>query len=237
MRRIACYSFGIYYKHRSPHVHGVSNVHPMRDLVYLVKNNRDRQSPATLPHPSTPDAGAVRVESPKRACAYVAAALIACWSRVQQALQLGGAQIALVPVPSSEVDESSIETARWPGRELARELERRGCGTTCLCVVNSAGHQPKHSSGRVAAPDLAQRLRLIATPPTGATVVYVDDLITWGDHLAAIDRFMGEPGDLGRALSVGVTADRGRAITDCLQAQTRTIAYQPSSPDWRVAIR
>jgi predicted amidophosphoribosyltransferase len=153
-------------------------------------------------------------------------------SHIRKRLELGESRLALVPVPASEVDRSTLEATRWPARELARELQLRGVGTVRLCIANRVPVKPKHEVSRTATA-IASNLIRIDDVPRDEVVVYVDDLITWGATIAAADHVL-QPVTNVCAMAIAFTDS---TPMDAYKARRRLIDYCVANDDLSVEIR
>lgn len=231
MKTITAVALGTYYTPRSPHAG--PNADPMRGLVWWAKNNRaDLDTTWSLNHPLHPAQTPRRINSPALAYGYAAEIFAATMSHIRKRLELGESRLALVPVPASEVDRSTLEATRWPARELARELQLRGVGTVRLCIANRVPVKPKHEVSRTATA-IASNLIRIDDVPRDEVVVYVDDLITWGATIAAADHVL-QPVTNVCAMAIAFTDS---TPMDAYKARRRLIDYCVANDDLSVEIR
>ena len=103
-------------------------------------------------------------------------------------------RVALIPVPASGTTMETQATGRWPAKRLAEALARLGLGSPIPCVVHRVAKPPKHATGdKTPAEELRHNLVALQTVPSGYVPVYVDDVISWGNHVAAVDDALGAP--------------------------------------------
>ncbi|MDI1451792.1 hypothetical protein [Polyangium sp. 6x1] len=231
MRRIPGYAVGSYYKLGSP-LAGL-NANPMRGLVYLVTNQRKEPIPSSIQHPLHPGRTMMRLETPASAYAYVADIVAVHERDVRSALGITKPNIALVPIPAANVVRGNRTTDRWPSRDLALELERLGFGKVRPCVVHKDAMRPRFSYEEDPAHDLAQNLVIIGRPMPNEAVVYVDDIVTSGDRVAAIDQALGQPPTAG---IVTTALSEEKARYDAYKLRTFALGYDPATSPWKLAI-
>jgi hypothetical protein len=232
VRRLQGYAIGSYYKLGSP-LAGL-NANPMRGLVYLVSNQRKEPIPSSIQHPLHPGKQLMRLESPKDAYAYAADVVAVHERDVRTMLGITRPNIALVPIPSSNIMRLNRTTDRWPSRDLAMELERLGFGKVRPCVVNMTALRPRFSYEEDPAHESAQNLVLIGKPMPNEAVVYVDDVVMTGERVAAIDQALGQPPGAG-ILTVAVAEEKARL--DAYRTRNFTLTYDvgaSASAPWKV---
>jgi hypothetical protein len=196
-RRFKVVGLGSYYKQGgSVQPEGAA---AMRSLAFLVKNKWP--SSTSIQHPEHPRQQPVFLNTPAGACRYAAEIVAARWRDIWALLDLPPQQLTLVPVPSSVVtaDTKDQTDVRWGARAFARELQAANLGTVQECVVNRVA---KESGKQPPASEVLANFAVLSRP-TGP-VLYVDDVATRGNHLAAIDEALGRPALVG-ALAVAVT--------------------------------
>lgn len=231
MRRIPGYAIGSYYKLGSP-LAGL-NANPMRGLVYLVTNQRKEPIPSSIQHPLHPGNKMARLESPAMAYAY-AADIVAVHERdVRSALSISRPNIALVPIPAANVVRQNRTTDRWPSRDLALEFERLGFGKLRPCVVHKDAMRPRFSYEEEPAHELAQNLVIIGRPMPNEAVIYVDDIVTSGDRIAAIDQALGQPASAG-IVTTAISEEKARY--DAYKLRTFALGYEPTGSPWKIQI-
>lgn len=215
-----------------------SNKGPMQTLVWLAKNNRpvDKRKTGPVSHPWHPSGAARTLTTPEEA--YLYAAEIFTHPKLLpyslNALGVAGWPIALVPIPASSTTRGSGEGERWPALAFARELERHGVGRVRRCVVNKAATNEQTASGaRTPAHEIAANLELLDYPKEGEAVVFVDDVITWGKRMAAVNHVLGWSGPTA-AVCIAFTSDGD--VVDCLDPKKRVIAYDATPTPWVVTI-
>lgn len=234
MRRIPGYAVGSYYKLGTP-LAGL-NANPMRGLVYLVTNQRKEPIPSSIQHPLHPGRSMMRLETPSAAYAYVADIVAVHERDVRTALTITKPNIALVPIPAANVVRGNRATDRWPSRDLALELERLGFGKVRPCVVHKDAMRPRFSYEEDPAHELAQNLVIIGRPMPNEAVVYVDDLVTTGDRVAAIDHALGQPPSAG---IVTTALAEAKTRYDAYKLRTFALGYEPgpsASSPWKITV-
>lgn len=233
-------ALGTYYTPDSPAARDAKNVSSMRGLTYFVKNNRPKPpDPQYVNHPRHPK-GRVRITTAAQAYDYIVDAYAAGdRQRLRRALDLGswGAdEVALVPIPTSQTTDATDTTKPWPGLELARRLERLGLGTLCVAAVN-ANARPSKTSGSSArkptADELAENLVVIERLRRFERVVYVDDVITHGRSVVAMDAVLSPK---KRCSALAVAFNDGSACADCFDVRRRRIHFDRDVVPWRVEI-
>ncbi|MEJ7728249.1 MAG: hypothetical protein WKG00_03455 [Polyangiaceae bacterium] len=229
-----------YLSSKSVHKSSSKNVGETLDLFYLAKNNRPRSYPANVAHPHHPSGQRLRLNTPAEAYAYVAEVARSLRLELKGSLGFGVRQtFLLVPVPSSDVTENSVDTARWPARELAKALAVQGFGRVWKPVVNREATEPTHAKKDAApaapVPTLSKAeiiahnyVRRRSPPPTADPILYVDDLLTWGDHLVALDHVLA-PRIRRGAFAIAITC--GQTI-DCYEPRAKVITCDTSSSPW-----
>ena len=131
--------------------------------------------------------------------------------------------ITLVPVPSSEVTASTIETARFRTLRLCRALAGVGLGTVAVLAVQREQVIPKTKGLRREANRILDGFARTSTAiPRSTTIVLVDDNVHSGNSIAALDRLLGASRPTA-AFAVAVTD--ARESKDALKARGFTIEY------------
>lgn len=228
MKAIRVLGPGTYYIPRSPHA-GL-NASPMRGLFYLVKANRAEPGRNFLNHPNHPS-GAGRQLSTFEAGTKYAAELMGFMGGKEFPRWAGG-PLLLVPVPSSKTTATTMNTGNWPTLRLARELERLGVGTVFPAVVMKREMRSKLEGAEPRAEEFAENLHVVRQVPAGARVVYVDDLCTWGNHLAGIDAVL-TPHQESMALVVAFTDSE---TLDAYMLRARIVSYDTTTSPWTVDV-
>lgn len=205
MRVIKGVALGTYYAARADGARTTPNASGMRGLVYAVKDNRvPPNQPQPVSHPRHPAPQPVLVDR-SNAVEYVTA--IVARYRPGLATFFGAApeEITLVPVPSSEVTSSTIETARFPTLRLCNALAGAGLGTVRVLAVQRVPVAPKTTGNRRSVQGILDGLLRtdIAVPDRGV-IVLVDDNVQRGASLAAVDLLLGATGQVA-AFAVAVT--------------------------------
>ncbi|HWA29075.1 MAG TPA: hypothetical protein VG734_25720 [Lacunisphaera sp.] len=166
----------------------------MRKLVWWAKADPSKNTQADwVDHPwhSGP---ALFVNGHAVAYNYVAQMVSQNILAIRHHLGVGDAHLQFIPVPSSDVLQATARTARWSGREIATRLAKLGVGSVGPLIVN---RQPMPKKNQGANPTFTEiRKNLVQAVGHGAflpnsRVVYIDDVVTNGNHIAALDDFCG----------------------------------------------
>lgn len=229
MRTIRGVALGTYYAAGANAAKATPNASHMRGLVYAVKDNREPPNPKQpVNHPLHPSTRSVLVDR-TNAIEYVTAMLA---RRIAKLSEFFGADdpraITLVPVPSSEVTASAIETARFRTLRLCRALAGVGLGTVAVLAVQRKPMVAKTKGVRRTADQiLTGFVRTSAPIPRSAMIVLVDDNVQSGNSIAALDRLLGASRPTA-AFAVAVTD--ARACKDALKTRRFTIEYDAGAP-------
>lgn len=230
MRSIRGVALGTYYAAGATAAKATPNASQMRGLVYAVKDNRDPPNAKQLiAHPLHPSPQPVPVDR-TNAIEYVTAMLA---HRIARLTAFFGADdprgITLVPVPSSEVTASTIETARFRTLRLGRALAGVGLGTVAVLAVQREKVLPKTKGLRRTADQILDGfVRTSIAMPRSTVVVLVDDNVHSGRSLAALDRLLGASRPTS-AFAVAVTD--ARESKDALKARGFTIEYDDTADE------
>ena len=224
MRTIRGLALGTYYAAGANAARQTPNAAQMRGLVYAVKDNRDPPNPKQwVQHPLHPAGRAVQVDR-TNAIEYVTAMLA---NRIPRLTKFFKAEdpdaITLVPVPSSEVTASTIETARFRTLRLCRALAGVGFGRVAVLAVQRKPVVAKTKGHRRTADQIREGLvRTTMAIPRATTIVLVDDNVQSGSSIAALDKLLGASRPTA-AFAVAVTDSREYA--DATKARRFTIEY------------
>lgn len=224
MRRIRGLALGTYFAAGADAAKATPNVSQMRGLVYAVKDNRDPPNAKQLvDHPLHPARRPIAVDR-TNAIEYVTAMLA---NRIPRLTKFFGAEdpaaITLVPVPSSEVTASTIETARFRTLRLCRALAGVGLGTVAVLATQRERVVPKTKGVRRRADEILRGFVRTATPiPRSTTIVLVDDNVQSGKSIAALDRLLGA---LRPTCAFAVAVTDAQKCTDALKPRAFTIEY------------
>lgn len=214
-REIQAFAMGTYYKSRSPNAS--DDASDIRGLVYHAKANNPDIRPQVVRHPAC---GHKKLETPDDAYTFVADAFEAKMPKLLELLGADAANLALVPIPSSEATEDSLDHCRWPALRIAVKLAERGIGKVRVAVVQKKKTKPQRGAG---ARELLGNLELLPRRwRVKKTIVYVDDLITWGAHIAAVDHLLDQPRGAA-AFAIGFTD--GTTYATCTRFRRRLIRY------------
>ena len=191
MRTIRGVALATYYAKGAEAAQATANSSSIRTLVYAVKNNRARPNQAQLVihsrHPAAP--AGVWVDR-DNAIGYVAAIVARHLPRIRQRLGIEAGGAVLVPVPSSSVTKDTVESDRFPALKLARAYEEVGLGECRVAAINRTVVQGKTLGVKRTADEIFKNLVLMGRMQRECSVVFVDDLVTTGASLAAIDHLV-----------------------------------------------
>jgi hypothetical protein len=193
MRSIRVFALGTYYKTKAP-TPG-ENAWPMRWLTYWAKKDEKRACRReVLCHPLYPKKHALfEITSHEEAYDYIADIISFNFASIREALQLPDRPLHFSAVPSSSVTAATLATARCSGREIGTRLAQRGLGTSGINVVPSQAIKQKTDGGDYSFEDLVRLYKVVKPLPLGRIPVYLDDMLTWGNHMAAVDAALGRP--------------------------------------------
>jgi len=222
MRSIRGLALGTYYAVRAAGGESTRNTASMRGLLYAVKDNRNPPNPPQLiadpRHPATPPG--VPVDR-NNAVTYVSQIVVRYLRAVRARLGLEGNAV-LVPIPSSAVARTTIEIARWPAYRLALALENVGLGECRTIAVNKAPVWGKTEGGALrSVEEILANLEEVLPVPDGP-IVLVDDTVTTGASVVAMDTLLGRPDDI-RVFAVGLTDST--AVEDAFRSRRFTVDY------------
>jgi hypothetical protein len=214
-----------------------TNIGAMQTLAWLAKDNRapEKRKVGVVAHPHHP-IGQQRLETPEAAYSYAADIFGAKKDRTLELLGLTGWPISIVPVPSSSATRDRKAGDRWPALALANALAVRSFGSVLPCLRNKKLVEAKTVSGKGrAAHEIADNITVGVRPAAGRAVLFVDDVITWGKTIAAMNHAMGWSGPTA-ALCIAFTHDTDEGKINCYQPKVRVVAYDPSATPWTVTI-
>lgn len=234
MRTIRGFALGTYYAAGADAARETPNASVMRGLVYAVKANRDPPNPKQrILHPLHPAGRAVEVDH-TNAIEYVTAMLAARITKLTAFFEAENpGEITLVPVPSSEVTASSIETARFRTLRLCRALAGVGFGRVAILAVQRKPVDAKTKGNRRTADQILEGLtRTTVAIPRGTTIVLVDDNVQSGSSIAALDKLLGGSRQTA-AFAVAVTD--ASPHTDATKTRGFTIQYDETAEGLDVA--
>lgn len=224
MRTIRGLALGSYFAAGADAAKATPNASQMRGLVYAVKDNRDPPNARQpVDHPLHPAGRSIAVDR-TNAIEYVTAMLA---NRIPRLTKFFGASdpaaITLVPVPSSEVTASTIETARFRTLRLSRALAGVGLGNVAILATQRERIVAKTKGVRRSAEQILRGFTRTTTPiPRSTTIVLVDDNVQSGKTIAALDRLLGGSRPTF-AFAVAVTD--AQKCTDALKPRTFTVEY------------
>ena len=224
MRTIRGLALGTYYAKGADAARETPNASAMRGLVYAVKDNREPPNPKQwINHPLHPAGRPVQVDR-TNAIEYVTALLTTRIGKLTKFFDVEDPRaITLVPVPSSEVTASTIETARFRTLRLCRALAGVGLGGVAVLAVQRKPVTAKTTGNRRSADEILNGLaRTSVSIPRGTTIVLVDDNVQSGSSIAALDKLLGASRPTA-AFAVAVTD--ARLYADATKTRRFTIEY------------
>ncbi len=238
MRTIRGLALGTYYAAGANAAGATPHSSQMRGLVYAVKDNRTPPNkPQPIDHALHPSAHPVMVDR-MNAIEYVTAMLA---HRLAELARVFGTDdpraITLVPVPSSEVTDATIETARFRTLRLCRALAGVGLGTVVVLalqrepvVAKTNNRGPRRTADQI----LAGLVRTAAPLPKSGAIVLVDDNVQSGNSIAAVDRLLGAARETF-AFAVAVTD--AQECKDAVKPRRFTVEYDDGAPSLEVSCR
>jgi hypothetical protein len=218
-REISALALGTYYPPKVTNT--PDDADALRTLAWLVKNKYPRRPRVCrIDYPGHPSGQQV-LRNQAKACAYIAKLCAARWARICEELGLpANGQLDLVPIPSSEVTADTLLTARWGARDLARALAARGLGKAVGAVVNRVKLKAAHETeGRHTASKLHANFQARRKPTQ--PVLLIDDILTQGRHVAAMDEMLKAPDSIA-VLAVGFT--EAAHCDSCLSWLAKTVS-------------
>jgi len=223
MPRIPVLGLGTYYTNRGIEYNSdVPGARELRQWAFLAKDDGDRGA-TTLRHPSSTDPATYILRTPAEAYWYAGAVGQVLIPKAFEGLGMNQATTFLVPVPASCTTRATV-AGRWPGLGIARDLESRGFGKVLASVFHKSAVVQAHSGMRLSARDLLKSLEQDKQPiHPWHRVVYVDDLFSWGNHVAAVHELLGRPKN-AMVFTVGCT-DKNR-VNNALEARYRFMSYE-----------
>lgn len=158
-------------------------------------------------------------------------------------LTKGNGKVAFVPVPSSEATLANLARTnvktRWGARDVCTALQARNLGTMRPCVVFSQPVDPTHTAERrMPSSELVPLLQLVEDelPEEEELVVYVDDVVSTGAHIAAVDYVLTSVWGEAPAEAIVVGYDEPYVgyptAEDCYDIREVTLFYDSSRPRW-----
>jgi hypothetical protein len=101
-------------------------------------------------------------------------------------------------------------------------------GTTAAATQSRA-----EGGDEVPAEELVRNIAIVAPPPADEALLLVHDLLTWGNHIAAVDHALS--GERPCAAFTVATTD-AKSCTDCFIPRVRQVLYDPAQPAWGVRV-
>jgi hypothetical protein len=207
----------------------------MRGLFYRVKDNnpKTQEQGQLINQPRHPGGAPHRIQSADQARRYVAEIFNARRQRIFEVLGLTGRNVALVPIPSSKTTRDTL-AAGWNASRLADALAAGGGGVVRPCVAWRTATRSRAEGGdEVPAEELVRNIEIVAPPPADEALLLVDDLLTWGNHIAAVDHALS--GERPCAAFTVATTD-AKSCADCFMPRVRQVLYDPAQPAWGVRV-
>lgn len=233
MRRqeVPAITLGTYYTRRG----SISrpNDSQMRHFVYVAKDDFSFNG-VTIDHPRHPSGKAQFISTTPGAHEYFAETIAAHADRIRERLSIDlDYPVTLVPIPTSQTTRATLNAPRWPGRDLAYALERHGFGKTMLALAFKNARQSKHAGGpSLKAHELFEDFEVLEAPDEDDTIVLVDDVLTWGDHIAAADACFVNGNVV--ALAVATTCN---GMVDACTPRHRLVSYvRAAKGPWDVSV-
>lgn len=228
MRSIRGLTLGTYYATGANAARETPNASAMRGLVYAVKDNREPPNPKQwVKHPLHPAKRPLQVDR-SNAIEYVTAMLANRIAKLTKFFKADDpSEIILVPVPSSSVTTSTIETARFRTLRLCRALAGVGLGNVAVLAVQRKVVKAKTTGNRRTPDQLLEGfVRTTTTIPRATTIVLVDDNVQSGSSIAALDKLLGASRPTA-AFAVAVTDSQ--SCTDAMKPRGFTIEYDEAA--------
>jgi hypothetical protein len=230
MRTIRGVALGTYYAAGANAARLTKNASAMRGLVYAIKDNRDPPNSRQLVnHPRHPAGRAVWVDR-TNAIEYVTAIIAKRLANLAKFFRVDDpTKLTLVPVPSSEVTATTIETARFRTLRLCRALAGVGLGSVAILAVQRAPVVAKTKGHRRTAQEILDGFVRTSIPlPRSGTMVLVDDNVQSGSSIAALDRLLGASRP---ACAFAVAVTDATESEDAMAGRPFTVSYdEDSSP-------
>lgn len=202
--RIPFYTFGTYYTKNNPDPG--PHAHEMKNFAYWLKAKWSCEK-IQMGHPLHPGEFLEPIANSAAAYDYMAEMVEANIKDIRGHLDLKNYILEFIPVPSSDVTRPTVHTARWSGREIASRLQDKGLGKMGLHVVNKYAIKSKGDGADASCDALAQHYEVIGQINEQAMQVYIDDVLTWGKHVAAMHIALGLPDDA--SLLAAARTDKG----------------------------
>lgn len=223
MREIRGVALGTYYAKGSSEAKASPKASDMRGLVFAVKNNREPPNALQVighaRHPATPPG--LKVDR-SNAIEYVAAIVNRHLPLIRSRLGIQAGGAVLVPVPSSTVTKATLGSDRFPALKLALALEAIGLGECCPLAANVVPGGGKTAGTTKTIDSILENLLALRAPPPKKAIVLIDDVVTTGADLAAMDVFLGCRPDTF-ALVVGLSD--GAATRDATIPRSFVVTY------------
>lgn len=207
----------------------------MRGLFYRVKDNNPelQKRGQRVNHPAHPSKVDHLIQTADFARSYVAEIFNIHRPRILELLGLAGRSIALVPIPSSKTTRSALADG-WNASRLADAIAAGGGGTVRRSLAWKLPMRSRAEGGEeLPAHELAENIDLIERPPPDEALLYVDDLLTWGNHVAAVDHALAGGRPSGAFTVATTDAKSGR---DCFATRLRQVIYETATAPWDVRV-
>lgn len=232
-RIVPVVSLGTYFAKGSPC--SGANRYRMTGFFFRVKGNRTLTGSESVNHRWHPADSVRELTTPDTARKYAAEIFAARRDHILETLELDGADLAIVPVPSSKTTPVTAANG-WGTLALAQAFARHGFGTVRPCVAFKEPHKSKteRTTGDLDLPadELRRALVRVGDLPE-RNVVIVDDLLTFGRHVAAVSDFIHPNRRIG---AVTIACTDGVSVDDCMGPRYRNIIYDTSIQPWPVTV-
>ncbi len=228
MPSFKAFAIGTYFTTEGAKQATALNVKPMQILTWVAKANRPN-SPTTgnVAHPLHSTRGYTFLGSAQDAYAYASDIYARLWPTVAREFGLAGPTL-LVPVPSSNLDYAAAHAReRFPSWEFAKALASRVKVADYPMFVWAEKHVSRTAGGAGRVEELFASLRLIRpAPSTPHRILFVDDMMTHGAHLAAMHSHI--PSAVG-ALCISFAQMNDSPTPDACQPEFRHVTYHHGS--------
>lgn len=226
MHYLPVLGLGTYYTNRGIERNGdVPGAHELRQWAFQAKDTGSTGE-VVVHHPSSQDPARYVLKSAANAWWYAAAVGRHLIPESFEGLDFPSDQTILVPVPASCTTRATA-AQRWPALGMARALEAAGIGRVVQSVFFKESREQSHSrSSRDSADELLDALdvdRSQFSSPILHHVIYLDDLLTWGKHMAAVHEALGRPKN-AMGFTIGCT-DSSR-VANALAPRLRMVSYK-----------
>lgn len=225
MHYVPVLGLGTYYTTRGMDwAYDIPGARELRGWAFHAKDN-GHSTDVVVRHPNNPDRTHYVLRSADNASWYAAQVGKILIPEAFQDLEFKQRSTILIPIPASGTTRATAN-GRWPALRMARALESAGVGTVLQRVYFKQPQVASHSrSQRPGADELRAALDVsnsVFIPPW-YSVVYVDDLLTWGDHMVAVHEALGRP---KQAMGFTVGCTDGSRVSNALEPRYRLVKYK-----------